>query len=315
LNLPVVVACGVACGVLPINYLNLPSFPSSPTHISSPVSVQFFTSQPILFHFADTKYSPLPQQPTFTTSAYFGMTSPGGIDTMTPPAIPQRISSLLPQVTQQEIVEYDKQVEKQKSTISLLSIKSSVSEFLEEKFKECEYDLTASLAKLSALQQAVTQGTIGQEEYYEAAEPFFEYQKERFNDKKHLSKHRRFLEANISEEVDSKKLRFDEPGIDFYERAYANSIVPRVMGASAKQTKSNFDTKRFRDDLLKAYNAFDPGSGVPKAWCHISHVWYPKSQVKAAHLVPKSLTDPEIGYLFGVEQVPKDFFYDWRLGK
>jgi hypothetical protein len=221
----------------------------------------------------------------------------------------------MPQVTQQEIAEHDKQIEKQKSTMSLLSMRSSVSDYLEEKFKECEYDLAASMTKLFALQQAVKQGTISQEEYCEAAEPFFEYQNERFNEKKHLSKHRRFLEANMSEEVELKKPRFDEPGVDFYERAYMNAIVPRVMGASAKQTKSNFDTQRFRNSVLQAYNAVDLENDIHMAYCHVSHRWYGKNRVKAAHLVPKSLSDPEIGYLFGVEEVPKDFFYDWRLGK
>lgn len=232
---------------------------------------------------------------------------------MTAPAIPPRFSSLIPQAMKQEIAHYDKQVEKQKSSLSLLSIESSVSDFLEEKFKECEYDLAASLTKLSALQQAVRQGTLSQEDYLQAAEPFFEYQNERFNEKKYLSKYRRLLEADITEEIDSKKPRFDKPGVEFYERVYMNSIVPRVMGASAKQTKSNFNPKPFRSAVLKAYNASN--STTDGAWCHVSHDWYDKKLVKAAHLVPKSLTDPEIGYLFGVEEVPKDFFYDWRLGK
>ncbi|KUL89945.1 hypothetical protein ZTR_02890 [Talaromyces verruculosus] len=228
----------------------------------------------------------------------FMMSSHAGIDAMTAPdipPIPPRISSLIPQEAQQKIAEHDKQVRKQKSNVSLLSIKSSISDYLEEKFKECEYDLAASVARLSALQQAVEQGTLTQEEYYNAATPFFEYQKERFDEKKHLSQHRRFLEADMSEEVESKKLRFDEPSIEFYQRAYANSIVPRVMNATGRQPKTNFDSKRFRWDLLNEYDALDPGNGCPRAWCH-------------------SLTAPEIGYLFGVKQVPDDFFYNWRLG-
>ncbi|CRG92559.1 Pc12g04220 [Talaromyces islandicus] len=214
---------------------------------------------------------------------------------MNPPAIPRRISSLIPQVTQQAIAEHDKKLEWQKSAVSLSSIRSSVSEYLEEKFKECRYDLAASLERLGALQQAVRQGTIGQEDYNQAEEPFFEYQKTRLNEKKLLSKQRRLLEADISEELDTKKPRFDEPDVDFYERAYMSSIIPRVMGASAKQSKSTFDSKRFKDGVLKAYNAIDASGDVKKAWCHVSHYWYKRSAVKAAHLVPKTLSDPEIG--------------------
>lgn len=65
-----------------------------------------------------------------------------------------------------------------------------------------------------------------------------------------LSQHRRILEADMSEEVESKKLRFDEPSIEFYQRAYANPIVPRVMSASARQPKTKFDSKRFRRHLF-----------------------------------------------------------------
>jgi hypothetical protein len=74
--------------------------------------------------------------------------------------IPERISSLIPRVTQQEITEYDKQVERQKSVTPLLSVQSSVSDYLEEKFKECKYDLAASLARLAAIALAVCRGNI-----------------------------------------------------------------------------------------------------------------------------------------------------------
>ena len=40
----------------------------------------------------------------------------------------------------------------------------------------------------------------------------------------------------------------DEPHADFIERAYASTIVPRVMGSSSKQPKDTFtkhDQARF----------------------------------------------------------------------
>ena len=44
----------------------------------------------------------------------------------------------------------------------------------------------------------------------------------------------------------SKKNRFHEPDLSFFERAYTDSIVPRVMGASAKQRKNHFRQDKFK---------------------------------------------------------------------
>lgn len=234
---------------------------------------------------------------------------------MNPPKIPEWISSLIPQQTQDAIFEHDRLVQRQASKLSILSDQSTVSEFLEEKYKACKYDLAASLARLGALQQAVRQGSIDQNEYNEASEPFLQFQTERFNEKKILMKHRRFLEADLDEEIESKKARSGEPDMAVYERAYASTMVPRVMGAMSKQNKSTFRQDKFKKVVLDAYNASKKESGAKLAWCHALHNWFLAEDVKAAHLVPKSLSLAEVGYLFGVDEVPEDFFYDWKLGE
>lgn len=243
----------------------------------------------------------------------FNMSSRALISLTAPPAIPQHILPLIPEEKQQEIAELDKKAEDQQSNVisfPLLSFDPSVSGYLCEKFKECEYNLAASFAKLTALQLAVMQGTISQEEYDQAAKPFFEYLKERVNEKRFLTKHRRFLEADMSEELDKLMRRVILISFYFFQSAYIKVIVPRVVDSSAKQIKAKFDSKLFRKGVLEAYNAFERGT----AYCHITHLWFDKKLVKVARLVPKSFTVPEIGYLFGVEEIPKDFFYDWRLG-
>lgn len=234
---------------------------------------------------------------------------------MNPPKIPERISFLIPQKTQKAISENDRHVERQASKLSMMSCHSTTSEYLEEKYKACKYDLAASLARLGALQEAVKQGTIDQDEYNESSKPFFLYQIELLNEKKILSKQRRLLEADMDEELEPKRRKSGELDIEVIERAYANTIVPRVMGAIAKQGKGSFRQDRFKKAVLEAYNASEVNGGVSFAWCHVIHGWFESSLVKAAHLVPKSLSLAEIGHLFGVEEVPENFFYDWRLGE
>jgi hypothetical protein len=48
--------------------------------------------------------------------------------------------------------------------------------------------------------------------------------------------------------------------------------------------------------------------GLGFAWCYVIYGWFESSFVKTAQLVPKSLGLAEIGHLFGVEELPEDFF-------
>jgi hypothetical protein len=68
------------------------------------------------------------------------------------------------------------------------------------------------------------------------------------------------------------------------ERAYAATIVPKVMDAPARQTKRRFNTSQFTKTVLDAlaYNACSKSRGRELAWCHVSWTWYESSVVKAA---------------------------------
>jgi len=124
-------------------------------------------------------------------------------------------------------------------------------------------------------------------------------------------------ELNTQNELDVRKKRRgneNEPGLDFFERAYAATIIPKIMSATAKHKKRRFDTSEFRGNVLTAYNAVTVKGGAQLAWCHITGEWYEGDVVKAAHLVPKSLHPREVGYLFGLKEASEDFLYDWRLG-
>lgn len=119
-----------------------------------------------------------------------------------------------------------------------------------------------------------------------------------------LKHSKRVIEQDIEEEVmenEEKRARKNEPGIDFLERAYANSLVLRAMGCNTKKGKDGFNKHyqaRFRVDVLRYYNAILSNS----AWCVVSGRWYEKVNVKAARLVPKSLSPDELAFLFGANE-------------
>lgn len=73
------------------------------------------------------------------------------------------------------------------------------------------------------------------------------------------------------------------------------------MGSCARTAKDELGKKKqpwFRSAVLSRYGALDDNL----AYCHITHTWYSKGDVKASHLVPKSLGKDETSFLFGTDE-------------
>jgi hypothetical protein len=125
--------------------------------------------------------------------------------------------------------------------------------------------------------------------------------------KKILTRQKRFIEEDLEEIVAKKKKEIgDEPDADFIERAYANTIIPRVMGSSSKKTEKKFaklDQARFRERVLDYYGASQKSDQMTIAYCHLTG-WSESKQIKAAYLVPKQLSGEELSFLFGVQETP-----------
>lgn len=118
-----------------------------------------------------------------------------------------------------------------------------------------------------------------------------------------ITRSKRFLEQDLEEQLEqlpAKTARVHEPDRAFFERAYAQSLIPRVMGSSARKPLqyNRNDQRRFRDDVLGSYEAINGGL----AYCCASGQWFPKEKIKVAHLVPKAMTADEILYLFGARE-------------
>lgn len=120
-----------------------------------------------------------------------------------------------------------------------------------------------------------------------------------------LSRSKRVIEQDIEEELSynrRKRARKGEPDTGHLERAYANSLVLRVMGCSVKKKKDCFskhDQARFRSNVLQYYDALYDNLAL----CVVTGTWFEKENVKAAHLVPKSLSPEELSFIFGADEI------------
>lgn len=192
----------------------------------------------------------------------------------------------------------------QERTVSGVSISSrTVSEFLEGRIVELASQRDAFLEHREGLLES--QHIFSAESFQRELESVVNQIAHKVRDLGTLSGSKHVIEQDMEEDIENegcKRLRDHEPGADFLERAYANSLIPRVMRASTKQLKEKFtkhDRAVFRENVLNYYGAFDEDI----AWCHITGYWLPKELIKAAHLVPKSLTVQEISFLFGANEI------------
>lgn len=209
-----------------------------------------------------------------------------------------RCSSLMPPPTQAKL--RDHQTRKVSTTSNISVASSSVSDFLAEKLNQLQEDQDFHRTYRKGLQDAKDE--MDQDEYQGELDFVIEALASTNHDLNALQKSKRIIEKDIDEAITTyKRDRKEEPDVDFYERAYANSIVPRVMTASGNQKRvfSKHQQAKFRKDVLDRYGAAEDGG----AWCHLTG-WWPSARVKAAHLVSKSLTGPEISYLFGEDDAP-----------
>ena len=114
---------------------------------------------------------------------------------------------------------------------------------------------------------------------------------------------KRFIKQDMNQAIEDEarhiqRPRNEIPGIDFYDRAYAN-----IMGAASKKGMHGFSKHEqayFHQAVLERYGALEKQPGQDMAWCHVTGKWWPNETIKAGHLVPKLPTEEMIAFLFGV---------------
>ncbi|EFQ96806.1 hypothetical protein MGYG_08730 [Nannizzia gypsea CBS 118893] len=93
------------------------------------------------------------------------------------------------------------------------------------------------------------------------------------------------------------------------ESAYVDAMVARIASASGNQPKSKFKANAFRQAVETFYGTSktEETNFMPRklAFCHVLG-WLSSKEVRAAHLVPKSLEERSVAHLFGVGAVTID---------
>ena len=89
------------------------------------------------------------------------------------------------------------------------------------------------------------------------------------------------------------------------EDAYGEILMNRVMAATAKPGKKRYNQSAFKKRVIAFCGAerdSENDGDIGSIWCHLTG-WQTLEDVKAAHIVPKSLESSELSYLFGANEV------------
>lgn len=204
------------------------------------------------------------------------------------PTMAEKFSELLPIGAQQRL---ERTKSRQVSAASNVSGASDTSEFLEARvnYLSTEKDILSVYRQaLHDLPSTQLDEASMRQELKDLATRASPLDKEL----RVVKRQRKILEEDLAEEL---------PYYDDVATAYAKILNEKTMAASAKPEKwKKFDRKQFRRDILEFYGAErNNGSEV---YCHVLG-WRISEQVKAAHLVPRSLQGEELSYLFGVGEM------------
>ncbi|KAK5445268.1 hypothetical protein LTS15_010049 [Exophiala xenobiotica] len=222
----------------------------------------------------------------------------------------QDLYNLMPPPRRQQLHEQRQRTASIKSTLSDRSItESTTSEFLEKqlelvqsefKYQRLIYDGLAEVESETAEQK---QQSLKQT--WEAMKPLGRELKE-------LKRRWRGITQDFDDEIKVQKRRAPvESGLTMedMEQAYLNTIVARVMAASANQCKKPFNQGRFRTRVLDYYGVLgdpvtpeSPKEEIQQVWCSLIGEYFDAPKVKAAHLVPKCLKEEELITLFGSDE-------------
>lgn len=71
------------------------------------------------------------------------------------------------------------------------------------------------------------------------------------------------------------------------------------MDACAKQKAKPFKQDEFKANVNDYYSITTHRSSKDYSWCHILGRFLPATIIRAAHIVPKSITQPELAHMFG----------------
>lgn len=217
--------------------------------------------------------------------------------------VPKEISSLMPAARQSDLSARDNRFVSMSSNLSNIShtCESAASEFLNAKIASLEDEKSYMSSIRDGLVEITMTGHLENSSFQNAIRPVLRRFRTASQALTVMKRQKRLIQEDLEAEVEVKRSRAVEP-LDngLLERAYMDAIVPRVMGAAAKTRKSPLNQSKFKKEV-GGYYGLDKHCQANESWCHVLGFPVPSGSVKAAHLVPKSLSHAEVSHIFGVE--------------
>lgn len=214
--------------------------------------------------------------------------------------IPERISSLMAPSRQLALRTYKQRSVSVASRLSEMSDELTISDILGMKFAAMESELEYIRCVRDGLNEARKTEKISHDTFQQEIQTFLESFRSSLSTIHVLKAQRPLIIEDIAEQVSAKRQRIEGP-VDqsLLEHAYRDARISRVLGARAKQKGSKYDQSAFKKKVYAYYGINEhcrPGFG----WCHVLGTVLPQNNIKAAHLVPKSMTSKDVCHLFGV---------------
>ncbi|KAI1831808.1 hypothetical protein DTO027I6_7223 [Penicillium roqueforti] len=181
-----------------------------------------------------------------------------------------------------------------------MSDELTISDILGMKFAAMESELEYIRCVRDGLNEARKTEKISHDTFQQEIQTFLESFRSSLSTIHVLKAQRPLIIEDIAEQVSAKRQRIEGP-VDqsLLEHAYRDARISRVLGARAKQKGSKYDQSAFKKKVYAYYGINEhcrPGFG----WCHVLGTVLPQNNIKAAHLVPKSMTSKDVCHLFGV---------------
>ncbi|KAJ5920094.1 hypothetical protein N7516_010952 [Penicillium verrucosum] len=216
--------------------------------------------------------------------------------------IPERISSLMPATRRQALRGHQERSVSNSSKLSQVSqdsLQSTTSDFLDAKIAALEDEKEYISCIKQGLDEISSSGLLSSDAFQTEIGPVLRRFRATSQTLDVVKRQRTLIEEDL--EVEVKRRRITGPSDDgLVERAYVDTIIPRVMGAAAKIRKHAFDQKKFKKEVNRYYGLTTECVGET-SFCHVLGFFLPAPSVKAAHLVPKSLSQAEVSHIFGVQ--------------
>lgn len=220
--------------------------------------------------------------------------------------ITARISSLLSPESRADLEKHKQRSASNISQLSTLSASSNVQSFFDQKVTCLEDELATTRCLMNGLTESRVKDLITEDDFQEELRRHLDFFCETRSTTQTLKRQNDFLKEDFEEAVAYKRSREGNIDPEFLERAFCDTILPRVMAANAKQDGKERNSKsrkqhKFREDVHRYYGV--PTDSQRLSHCQILNRRLDRNLIKAAHIVPKSLTDEEVAHLFNQKEI------------